>query len=826
VVRVTNVERLELQVVTRGTEAAAAELGKVERAETGVATAAKTATKESATAWDDYQRKLNAAATKMTTAIDKTIAIYEQFGPAAAAGQAEALAEVEKGNARLVAAFTSGGEAMVAAMRSSLSGLPAVVTAQYAAAAAAAERGSAKVGAASAATHAATPGLKSAAEKLAGGAGVSGLLGGLGATAGIMAGYELTTNAIENASSANEAKNLLNRLAPGLAARVEGMDTAKLFGMSKGQAMENLTGLVSQFRQAGMNPQQASDAALKALQGAADIGSFRNIDPGQVLTSFQAGISGQTRALRPLGIYTTAAQNQARAAQMFNLGKGQKPTSSQLLAANWQAISQSQGYEQASGDYSRTLAYSFANQQRTTMADISDRLEKIGESLLPLAEQGLQFFDWMLHTVGPLLIPVLKLLGGAVSAANTGAQALGAVGGQVSTAVGADVANLGRGGSSITNPWSWQQYASFRDQGGAAGARKVIQNYLLSGVHGVWNAGKSIWHWAFGGGGDTSTEPNEPLAIPAGSATDEPGNARGGVLGGWSPGIDNMLVPLSGGEGILTPETVAMLGGGNAINAMNLAGLRKRGGYANGIGAAQVTAGMLGGRAGASSAVISGIFAPGGGAIPAATTGSSSSGSGVGRWASDVRTAMTMRGLNPGGPDFQRIMNQIQLESSGNPNAINLTDSNARKGTPSIGLLQVIQPTFDHYAYPGYSANIRDPMSNILASIGYMLGRYGSVQGAIGAGGTGPYDDGGWLKPGSTAVSALDKPEPVLTPDQWDTARKAIEHAASGVTVSIGSIEITVGAGGVSGSDLASTVRDGLADAIATRVNRSNDRRL
>lgn len=68
----------------------------------------------------------------------------------------------------------------------------------------------------------------------------------------------------------------------------------------------------------------------------------------------------------------------------------------------------------------------------------------------------------------------------------------------------------------------------------------------------------------------------------------------------------------------------------------------------------------------------------------------------------------------------------IQHESGGNPNAINLTDSNAKKGTPSIGLLQTIQPTFDANKLPGFD-NIRNPVDNIIAGVRYALGRYGSL---------------------------------------------------------------------------------------------------
>lgn len=64
----------------------------------------------------------------------------------------------------------------------------------------------------------------------------------------------------------------------------------------------------------------------------------------------------------------------------------------------------------------------------------------------------------------------------------------------------------------------------------------------------------------------------------------QPGNADGGVLPGYSPGVDNMLVPMSGGEGVLIPEAVRGLGGAAAIYAINSrfrGGLSRRG-YADG----------------------------------------------------------------------------------------------------------------------------------------------------------------------------------------------------------------------------------------------------
>lgn len=69
----------------------------------------------------------------------------------------------------------------------------------------------------------------------------------------------------------------------------------------------------------------------------------------------------------------------------------------------------------------------------------------------------------------------------------------------------------------------------------------------------------------------------------------------------------------------------------------------------------------------------------------------------------------------------------IQRESGGNPRSINLTDINAQNGDPSRGLMQTIGATFNSYRLPGLSADIYDPISNIVAGIRYILSRYGTI---------------------------------------------------------------------------------------------------
>ncbi|MEU9151587.1 transglycosylase SLT domain-containing protein [Streptomyces sp. NPDC048417] len=82
---------------------------------------------------------------------------------------------------------------------------------------------------------------------------------------------------------------------------------------------------------------------------------------------------------------------------------------------------------------------------------------------------------------------------------------------------------------------------------------------------------------------------------------------------------------------------------------------------------------------------------------------------------------------------YNGIYRNVMRESSGNPQAINLWDSNAAAGIPSKGLLQVIDPTFKTYHVDGTSFDIYDPVANITAACNYAAARYGSMDNVHGA---------------------------------------------------------------------------------------------
>ena len=142
---------------------------------------------------------------------------------------------------------------------------------------------------------------------------------------------------------------------------------------------------------------------------------------------------------------------------------------------------------------------------------------------------------------------------------------------------------------------------------------------------------------------------------------------------------------------------------------------------------------------------------------------------GVSQWRSTVIRALKMEGQYSEA-NVRRTLYQMQTESGGNPYAINLWDSNAKRGIPSKGLMQCIDPTFNAYARNGYDKNIYDPLSNILASVRYAVSRYGSLSKA--------YRGVGYAN-GVGEVKIPSQPSPTrvtYTPESDYSASTVVEH--------------------------------------------------
>lgn len=127
----------------------------------------------------------------------------------------------------------------------------------------------------------------------------------------------------------------------------------------------------------------------------------------------------------------------------------------------------------------------------------------------------------------------------------------------------------------------------------------------------------------------------------------------------------------------------------------------------------------------ASGAGVTAAVAGGEPEAPVATAGPAPSGN-VAAWITQAEDVLAAAGWHATARDTADLVIIIQGESGGNPQAINLTDSNAAAGHPSKGLMQCIDGTFAEHALPGHT-DIWNPVDNIIAGVRYALGRYGSL---------------------------------------------------------------------------------------------------
>ncbi|NUS91502.1 MAG: transglycosylase SLT domain-containing protein [Nocardia sp.] len=132
---------------------------------------------------------------------------------------------------------------------------------------------------------------------------------------------------------------------------------------------------------------------------------------------------------------------------------------------------------------------------------------------------------------------------------------------------------------------------------------------------------------------------------------------------------------------------------------------------------------------GPSSALLGGGSADSGSDGPALSSGAAPTTMPTGdraEWIKEAIRVLRENGYDIDDSEAATIALIIERESGGNPNAINLWDSNAAAGIPSKGLMQTIDPTFNSYSLPGHG-DIWNPVDNIIAGTRYAIERYGSL---------------------------------------------------------------------------------------------------
>lgn len=207
-----------------------------------------------------------------------------------------------------------------------------------------------------------------------------GMFAAAGAGAVAFGGFMAST--IKPASDLNEtiSKNsvVFGEMSADMLAWSETSATA--LGMSQQAALAATGSYGNLFRAMGLN-EKTSAGMSKSLVGlAADLASFNNMDPTEVLQKLQSGLSGETMPLRTLGVNINEAQVRTKAMELgLATMTGEVSTAARAQAVYALIMEQT---TLAQGDFART-SDQLANQQRILSASFANLKAKMGTALLP-----------------------------------------------------------------------------------------------------------------------------------------------------------------------------------------------------------------------------------------------------------------------------------------------------------------------------------------------------------------------------------------------------------------------------------------------------------
>jgi len=164
-------------------------------------------------------------------------------------------------------------------------------------------------------------------------------------------------------------------------------DSARSLGMSQQAALEAAGTYGNLFTAQGMGTKQAADMSMALVQLAADLASFNNAAPEEVLLALRSGLSGEIEPLKKFGIAMNEATMKAKAMEMGLGDNVQALTEAEKIQVRYAIILQQTA--KAQGDFARTST-GLANQLRTLKANWGDTLKILGDNLVPIVEKVLQ----------------------------------------------------------------------------------------------------------------------------------------------------------------------------------------------------------------------------------------------------------------------------------------------------------------------------------------------------------------------------------------------------------------------------------------------------
>jgi len=170
-------------------------------------------------------------------------------------------------------------------------------------------------------------------------------------------------------------------------------NAAKNLGMSQAAALEAAGTYGNLFTAQGMGTKAAADMSTALVQLAADLASFNNANPEDVLLALRSGLSGEIEPLKKYGVAMNEALMKTKAMEMGLGDNIQALTEAQKIQVRYALIMDQT--TKAQGDFART-SEGLANQLRILKGHWGDTLKILGANLVPVVEKVLvQLNKWL-----------------------------------------------------------------------------------------------------------------------------------------------------------------------------------------------------------------------------------------------------------------------------------------------------------------------------------------------------------------------------------------------------------------------------------------------
>lgn len=153
------------------------------------------------------------------------------------------------------------------------------------------------------------------------------------------------------------------------------------YGIARQAALEATASFGNMFKTTGLAEQASASMSVTMTKLAADMASFNNEDPSDMLLRLRSGLAGEAEPLRRFGVLLSEAAVKAKAMELGIGDASGKLTEAEKVQARYALILEQTAVQQ--GDFART-SDGLANQQRILAAQMADLRAEIGTALLPV----------------------------------------------------------------------------------------------------------------------------------------------------------------------------------------------------------------------------------------------------------------------------------------------------------------------------------------------------------------------------------------------------------------------------------------------------------